>query len=197
MNLDYIPMEKIRAFVAIELSEGVKKELAALQRELKAAGSDVKWVKTDNVHLTLKFLGNIDEDQLEEVKAALDKVGSNNKAFTINLFKVGCFPKLGFPRVVWLGIDKGCGETEAIADELEGELAKAGFEKEKRSFSAHLTLGRVRSPKGRNKLVEKIKALDFKPSAETEVTKLTLFKSTLTPQGSIYTPLHEAALGKY
>jgi len=185
-------MEKIRSFIAIELSESIKKELAQLQEELKSCSADVKWTKPENIHLTLKFLGSVDEVQINQIKSILDKVASNCKPFKISLFKIGCFPKLDYPRVVWVGIDKGCSDAEAIAKDIEEDLSKIGFTKEKRSFSAHLTLGRVRSGKNRKNLVEKIKSLEFDSSTEMLAKEITLFKSTLTPKGSIYTSLHKS-----
>ena len=196
----------MRSFIAVELSKEIRKELAGLEDKLKTVGADVKWVRPEKIHLTLKFLGNIyeerlgqvktvNESKLDQVKAALNNVSLKHKPFKISLFKLGCFPRLEHPRVIWVGIDAGCAEIEAIAGELEEELEKLGFPKEKRSFSAHLTLGRVRSPKGRKELVEKIKALDIKSSALMEVSELILFKSTLTSSGSIYTPLHQSSLG--
>jgi len=186
--------EKIRAFIALELSPQIKDELTQLQSQLKPLGADVKWVRPEATHLTLKFLGNITQEKLEEIKKVLDNAASHHTPFEITLFQVGGFPRLESPRVIWVGIDKGCAQSEAIAKELEGELARIGFEKEKRPFTAHLTLGRVKSPKKRNELVSKIKVLDFKPSASCTIAKITLFQSTLTPRGSIYSPLHEAKL---
>ena len=185
-------MEKIRVFIALELSEEIKGELARLQDELKHTEADVKWVKPENIHLTLKFLGHITEEKVAHAKEVLTKIASSSKPFIINLFKLGCFPRLESPQVIWVGIEEGCAETEEIAKRLESELEGIGFEKEKRSFSAHLTLGRVRSGKNKTKLVEKIKTLQIKPSTTASIRELTLFKSALTPKGSIYTVLHKA-----
>lgn len=185
----------MRTFIAIELNNAIKQELAGLQDKFKTAGADVKWVKPENVHLTLKFLGNIDEEKAGKVKSILDNIASKYKKFQISLFKIGCFPRLEHPRVVWVGIDQGCADIEEIAKNLEEELEGIGFAKEKRPFSAHLTLGRVRSPKGRAELVQKIKALEVHSSASLDVAELVLFKSTLTPTASIYTPLHASKLG--
>ena len=186
--------ETIRAFIAIELSSEIRQELSFVQSQLKTVNADLKWVRPESIHLTLKFLGNITQEKIGEVKKILDTISQNHKPFEVSLFQIGGFPKLEHPRVIWVGIDKGCSQAESIAKDCEEALSNIGFEKEKRPFSAHLTLGRVRSPKGRNELVSKIKALDFKPSAVTAINKLTLFQSTLTPKGSIYTPLHEAIL---
>jgi 2'-5' RNA ligase len=186
--------DTMRTFIAIELSPEIKDELADIQAQLKTSNADVKWVKPQAMHLTLKFLGNITQEKIEEVKKALDTISPNHKPFEISLFQIGGFPKLEYPRVIWVGIDKGCSRAEAIAKDVVEGLSNIGFEKEKRPFTAHLTLGRVKSPKGRNELVSKMKALDFKPSASCTIDKITLFQSTLTPQGSIYTPLYEAKL---
>ncbi len=194
----------IRAFVALEVSPEIKDELAKLQEELKPAGAHVKWVKPQAMHLTLKFLGNISSDchsresgnpcQLTQIKSAIDTVASRHSKFDISLGQVGGFPKLEFPNILWVGIDNGCRDAEAIADNVEEELSKQDFQKEKRPFRAHLTLGRIKSPKKRKDLVLKIKALKFTPSATCTIDKITLFQSQLTPQGAVYTPLHHSSL---
>ena len=207
----------IRAFVALEVSPGIKDELAKLQEELKPADAHVKWVKPEAMHLTLKFLGKISDchsrennchsrennchsresgnlSQLTQIKSALDSIASRHSKFDISLGQIGGFPKLEFPSVLWVGVDNGCRNAEAIADDVEKELSKQGFEKEKRPFRAHLTLGRIRSPKKRKNIVLKIMALKFTPSAACAIDKITLFQSELTPQGSIYTPLHHSSL---
>ena len=186
--------EGVRAFIAIELNPQIRDELAKLQSQLKSSKADVKWTRPDAIHLTLKFLGNNTHEKLEDVKKTLDKISPHYKPFEISLFKIGGFPRLENLRVIWVGIDKGCSQAEAIAKDIERELSTMGFEKEKRAFTAHLTLGRARSPKGKRELVSKIETLDFKPSASCTVNKIVLFQSTLTPQGSIYTPLHESRL---
>jgi len=186
--------ETIRAFIAIELNPQIRDELSLVQSQLKTADADVKWVKPESIHLTLKFLGNISNQKVGEVKNLLDLVSPDHGSFELSLFKIGCFPKLEYPRVIWVGIDKGCSESESLAKAIEEESAKIGFAKESRPYAAHLTLGRVRSAKGKGALVSKIKTLDFKPSAVSAIDRLTLFQSTLSPKGSIYTPLHEARL---
>ncbi len=186
--------ENMRAFIAIELSSEIKEELARLQAKLKASNADVKWAKPEAMHLTLKFLGNVTQEKIEEIKKTLDNVASRHQPFEISLFKVGGFPKVETLRVIWVGIDKGCSQTESIAKELEEELSHIGFEKEERPFTAHLTLGRIRTPKRRGNLVSAIKSLDFSPTSSCTINKLTLFQSTLAPQGPIYTPLHQSKL---
>ena len=155
----------MRAFIAVELPDEVKKELASIQQELERASADVKWVKTENIHLTLKFLGNVDDDKIEKIKALLDKIASSHEKFEATLFKVGAFPKLEYPRVIWVGIDKGCNLAEEIAFKIENECERIGFAKENRPFSAHLTLGRVRSGKNKDALKKRLISATIKPQS--------------------------------
>jgi len=181
----------MRTFIALDLSQEIRSELARLEEILKSAGADVKWVNPENIHLTLKFLGEIEENAVGEIKKALDGVASVRKAFGISLFKAGAFPSLDNPRVIWVGIDKGCAETEEIAKGAEEALEKLGFAKEERPFSAHLTIGRVRSGKNKHALKEKLASIAVRP-ATCAIKHVTLFQSTLTPKGPIYTALYTA-----
>ena len=183
----------MRAFIALELSNEIKNELARLQGELKKVGADIKWVKSQNIHLTLKFLGDIDEGKVEQIKKILDQISSQNKTFEISPFKLGAFPNIDNPRVVWAGIDKGCSNAEQIAQSVEDELSKIGFEKESRPFSAHFTLGRVKSGKNKAALKESFSSVEARPES-CAINSITLFQSTLTPQGPIYSSLHKAKL---
>lgn len=187
-------MDTIRSFIAIELSGEIKEELAGLIETLRSSGADVKWVKAENIHLTLKFLGHIPTEKIERIKGVLDDAASKSRAFRINLSGVGAFPKLSYPRVIWVGISTGEDNVKEIYNSLEGKLEGEGFQKEQRPFSAHLTIGRVRSPKNRQNLKSSIEGLKFSSGKSLDVDHITLFQSTLTPHGPIYTPLHEARL---
>jgi len=186
----------MRAFIALELSEEIKEELSRLEAELKKSDADVKWVKPENIHLTIKFLGNIQEttegNKIEQIKKILDGISSQTKPFGISLFKLGVFPSLDYPRVIWTGIDKnGNAFAEKIAVLIEEKLEMVGFPKEKRPFSAHLTLGRVRSGRNKAELKQKVSSLVVQIKSCT-INHATLFQSTLTPRGAIYTPLYTA-----
>jgi len=188
----------MRTFIAIELPKEFKEQLAKLQEQLKTSGADVKWVQPENIHLTLKFLGEIDEQISAKIINILEKTAHNKNSFYLNLVSLGGFPNMNFPRVIWVGIKKGEGETKEIAKELENEIAQLGIPKEKRAFSSHITLGRVRSGLNRTQLANKLNELTndlFKESLpDFKITKITLFKSTLTPKGPIYEILKEAQL---
>ena len=186
----------MRTFIAIELSDNIKDSLAQTQSHLKYAGADVKWVEPSNIHLTLKFLGEIDEKTCEKVQAILDEVAAATQSFEISLKDVGVFPKIEFPRVIWAGLDKGAKESTALAEKINTELStRIGFDKDTRDFAAHLTIGRVRSGKNKAGLKEKIES--FRDSTNMsqgseKISSVILFQSTLTPTGPIYTKLHEA-----
>jgi 2'-5' RNA ligase len=187
----------MRSFIAIELPNEIRDALGNIQEKLKACAADVKWVKPQNIHLTLKFLGEIDEDQLFKINLILDAFGSDKKIFVIRLASLGAFPKINYPRVIWVGVDRGDRETKELVGALEEKIEKIGLPKEDRAFSSHITIGRVRSNSGRDKLVSILAQLQdyFKETPqEFTVEKITLFKSTLTPQGPIYEIVKEVNL---
>ena len=188
----------MRTFIAIEISEEIKNTLAQIEFHLKYAGADVKWMKPENVHLTLKFLGEIDEKKATEVTAVLDSISGSVKPFEVSIKDIGAFPKIEHPRVVWIGLDKGAVETTVITARIDEALSKIGFAKETRPFSPHLTIGRVRSPLNKDKLKEKMLSaavsIDLSSVPPHQTSAVILFQSTLTPQGSIYTKLHESKL---
>lgn len=192
----------MRAFIAIELSNEIRGSLAQIESHLKYSGADVKWVEKDNIHLTLKFLGEITEEKSEKIKYILDEIAKQTKPFELSL-KIseegsapflGAFPNLDHPRVIWVGLDKGAAESRLAAEKVDDALLKIGFQKESRPFAAHLTIGRVRSPKNKEALKEKISNLQFKAYSLQLIDAITLFQSSLTPKGPIYTKIHESKL---
>jgi len=180
----------MRTFIAIELPEEARDKLAKLQDRLRKPGADIKWVKPSNIHLTLKFLGKIDEALLPDIKSSLTNLANTHKTFNIALKGVGAFPKLEYPRVIWVSIDKGKQESASLSSDIENAMCVLGFEKEVRPFRAHLTLGRVRTGKNKPELIEAItKEKDFTVTDKIPANKITLIESQLTSEGPIYTPL--------
>ncbi|MEW6101064.1 MAG: RNA 2',3'-cyclic phosphodiesterase [Candidatus Omnitrophota bacterium] len=189
----------MRAFIAIDLPKETKAALAGIVGQLKKTGADVKWVNPDNIHLTLKFLGEMEEKKIKEAVTAVKEVAENKNAFILRVSSLGAFPNINSPRVIWLGIDSGDAETKVIAQELEEKIEKIGVPKEERPFSSHITIGRLRSPKNRENLVQELKRLGEEIQGDEKefyADKITLFKSTLTPKGPIYEPVMEASLKK-
>lgn len=189
----------MRAFIAIGLPEDIKKSIACLQEKLKSASRDISWVKPENIHLTLKFLGEIDEHGLSLAEAAMEDVTSRENNFYIRLSSAGAFPRVDFPRVIWVGIDKGDACVKRIAQNLEDTLSHVGFPKEKKEFSSHITIARVRSALKGNEMTNLLNEYaDIFHDKETGFTAcgITLFKSTLTPKGPIYEAVKIAAFQK-
>ena len=140
-------MEKVRTFIAIKLTPEIISNIGRVQEELKRTDAQVKWVEPDNIHLTLKFLGHVTPEELEKVKITTKETLGPFAPFEMGVASLGAFPKIKYPRVIWVGIDRGRGELKRIAFSIEENLSKIGFAKEKRTFSHHLTLGRVKSSK--------------------------------------------------
>ncbi len=185
----------MRTFIAIELPQEIKEELGRLQEKLKAAGADVKWVEPKNIHLTLKFLGEIDEQARNRICSTLEEICRTRKPFVIALSSLGAFPNTISPRVIWAGISQGDSEVKEIAQAVEEHLETIGFPKENREFSSHITIGRTRSGKNRQELTKLLANLTQKNlERQFPVTKIILFKSTLTPHGPIYEILQEFQL---
>jgi len=187
----------MRAFIAIEVSDDIRNALGRVISGLKYAGADVKWVKPDAIHLTMKFLGDITDDVCRSVKSALDAIAVSTKPFDLTLKDIGTFSNNAHPRVIWVGLDRGTSEAIDLAERIEESLSKAGLPKSERPFSPHLTIGRVRSPLNVDKLKEKISTLSAsgiqrEGAIPHKVTSVTLFQSTLIPHGPIYTKLHES-----
>ena len=183
----------MRTFIAIELSGEIRSALARIQSHLKYSGADVKWVEEKNIHLTLKFLGEIDENKLLRVKNILDETGKLSRPFEISLKDIGAFPDIDYPRVIWAGLGKGSAESKILAERIDEELSRIGFEKESRLFAAHLTIGRVRSVRNKEALKSKLTAYSLQFTAKPQlISSIILFQSTLTPEGPVYTKLHEA-----
>ena len=187
----------MRTFIAIELPQDIRTHLAGLQNELKKAGADVKWVEEANIHITLKFLGEVNDQQLAEVKKVLEGAAYASKQFSMRVSSLGAFPKVSFPKVIWVGIDKGDAETQHIVQDLEDRLVRLGIPQEQRPFSSHITIGRTRSELNRVRLAQELDSLAGQLAGQTQefnVTKITLFKSTLTPKGPLYEVIKEAPL---
>jgi 2'-5' RNA ligase len=186
-------METVRSFIALELSSEIQEQLGQLQSELKNSAADVKWVNPGGIHLTLKFLGSISLELIEEVKKVIEGLAGSHKSFQLSIGGLGAFPTTEHPRVIWVGIEQGKNESIKLAQDLEEGLIKFGLLPEKRPVKPHLTLGRVRSAHNRNQLKELLLSVKSSPKNMPAET-LILFKSTLTPQGAIYHPLHKARL---
>ena len=184
----------MRAFIAITLPANVHESLGALQRELAASQADVKWVAPGQLHLTLKFLGEISEAERRAVEAILVRIAAWHGAFRLRLGGLGVFPGSGPPRVVWVGVSEGAEAVRGLAESIEQEGRAIPLRGEERPLTAHLTLGRVRSSKGRRELLERIRSARWTPPPPWLVTSVTFFESVLRPGGPQHTVLADVPI---
>lgn len=183
----------IRAFIAIQLSDQVRTSLAHIQSELQSANPDVKWVEPENLHLTLKFLGSVPAEKITYIQTAVESATANFPAFTITLTELGGFPRLERPKVIWTGAKMTC-DLSVLVKDLNVILEPFGISKEDRAFSAHITLGRVRSFKNLTALAGKLKEIAV-PEIGQDVRTVSLMKSELSAQGPRYRLIKELSLG--
>lgn len=187
-------MREMRVFIAVELTESIKEELAQLQESLRGTGDKIKWVNSSLIHLTLKFLGEIREEGLKKVLQASREVAAKFSSFKIKIKGTGVFPDSPSPRVIWVGIEGGENNLETLARQLEEELARQGFAKERRKWVPHLTLGRVKVLKKKGKLRELVLKYKGIEGGEMEIRNISVIESRLTPKGPIYTLLERIPL---
>jgi 2'-5' RNA ligase len=185
----------LRSFLAIELPKSIQKKIEEVQRDLKTSHADVKWVLPEKIHLTLKFFGNIEESKVDPILQSIGNLIQRTSPFSIKVQGMGAFPHSKNPRVIWMGLRSGKEVLATFQKELEGTLAKIGFEPEDRPFQPHLTLGRMKSSQGKDDLVGKMEEHREEEFGSVEVEKVVLFKSDLRPSGPIYTALKELRLG--
>ncbi len=179
----------MRTFIAIEVPERIRKKIDGLIKETTQKKLPIKWVKFENLHITLKFLGEIDEKKKHELVPAIAEISKNFKPFQIGLHGISCFPSPKNPRVIWVGLKEGGEQICEIANTLEERLGQCGFPKEEKKFHAHLTIGRVKIFCNIDDILKKEITTEIFP-----IDALVLFKSTLKIEGPIYEVLEKFTL---
>ena len=189
---------KIRAFIALHISEQARETLAqAMARLEEATGNGVRWVNPDGVHLTLKFLGDIPSGQAQEVMESMRKSSDGHGVFHLSLSRLGMFPNERQPRVLWAGVTGDLAALSLIQESVETAMSGLGFQRERRPFRPHLTIGRVRDgvrPKQRQAIGDSLSSIKMRPSQPWQVDSVHLIRSVLLPQGAVYTSLGSAEL---
>ncbi len=184
----------MRTFIAIELNEEIRLALERIISRVERTGADIKWVSPRTMHLTLKFLGEIDPgDGLAKVETALAAIVPRHAGFDLLLKGTGIFPPAGRPRVFWAGLEDKP-ELRALQSDLETGLAGLGFPVEKRGFTPHLTLGRVRGQAGLSEAAEALEKCNGKVTGTLNVDRVVLFESVLKPQGAEHRTVKEYML---
>jgi 2'-5' RNA ligase len=185
----------MRTFIAIEFDEAVRRQLGAIQTRLKPKCPKVKWVDPRQIHLTLKFLGEIAEGQVAAVGEALNALAGGCRPFEVKVEGLGCFPPGGGVDVLWVGLKDPSGQLAACQAKCEELIEPLGFPRERRAFSPHLTLARNRDPASGAKIRAALTAEPPAVVGTQTVTGVTFYHSTLTPQGPIYKPVSKHAFG--
>jgi len=189
------PDTYLRCFIALAISDHIRRECGDIIERLKKHDADVKWVRVDNMHLTLKFLGKTPQKVLPEIQEYLFNVVLSYNPFYIRIYTTGVFPNRKYPRVIWIGVEDS-DMLKRLHEDIENTMVSLGFKKEQRPFKPHLTLGRVRSREGIVHLVHDLDMLKDKDFGNIHVKKIKLMKSDLKPQGAIYSCLYDIPLGK-
>lgn len=184
----------LRAFIACGIAEAVRDRLRELHGRLCRLEASVKWVRPESMHLTLRFLGNIGPEQVDLVDEALAGAVAGIRPVSIEVRGFGLFPSEKRPRVIWLGLSRGGPELAALFERLERELIARGFGPADKPFSPHLTLGRVKSPRGLERTLEALAREAEQGFGGFVADRVTLFQSRLRPEGALYTPLRERSL---
>ena len=190
---------KIRTFIAVELSDDARVEAARLiSRVEKLELRGVRSVRPEGIHLTLRFLGDVDSDSVPRIISAVGAAAAQSQPFALTLGGVGAFPNAASARVLWVGVDGEMTRLSELHKNVESELSNVGFKRDRRRFNPHITLARIRdrvSRADRRRLFETVSAVSH-DRVRFSVKTVTLFQTTLHPEGSIHTALYRARLGE-
>lgn len=189
--------KSLRAFVAVPIPDSVIHFLAQIQTRLRSSQINIRWVTKKNIHLTLKFLGNIDPSRIPLIAAQMNAAARLLPSFSLMAKGVGVFPNLHRARVLWVGLTGDCDQLSAIQANLETGLESIGFARESRDFHAHLTIGRLRQRIDGQTIGAVLESLKATTSDPFRVDRLKLYRSMLKPAGAVYSVLHTARLMTY
>ena len=190
-------MKRLRTFIALDLGKTIRDKAVALQESLARAGSDVKWVEPENLHVTLLFLGEVDDRDVPTVCKAVAECCHQLAPFTMSVEHLGCFGSPRRPRTVWVGVGEGTQEVVALHDALEAVLLELGcYRREDRPYTPHLTLGRVAGERNAAALGTSLAEHAGWSAGPTRVAEVRVMSSELTREGPLYTVLSRAPLGR-
>ncbi len=181
---------QVRSFISIDLEDQrILSEVDSVLSSLLSIGADLKPVERENIHATLKFLGNVETAKLSQVKTALDEADFSK--FALEVKGAGAFPSLGRINVIWIGLGEGWSQVQLIYEQIEKSLSELGFRREARGFSPHMTIARVRSGRKRDEMANFVHRLSDKAFGTFTVDRVRLKQSVLSSPGPKYSTLHE------
>ncbi len=181
--------DKIRTFIAIELPDNIIDAIGNMQKKIGRYGLKMRWIRPENIHITLKFLGDIDPEMIQSIESCLKKTGKENNPIQLLSRGIGVFPGLKRPRVLWAGIDGDTDILKKLQQSLDDLLSTIGIAKEKRPFKGHLTIGRFKGQADSKKLISVIKTFSTFETDPFFAEALTLYQSNLKPSGAVYSKL--------
>jgi RNA 2',3'-cyclic 3'-phosphodiesterase len=187
-------VQKMRTFIAIEIPAEIKKEMAEVQGRLKGPGVDAGWTRPEGIHLTLKFLGEIDEQRIPDIMNALTRAANGMGRLHLEIVGTGAFPNPKNARVVWIGVAGDIEKLATLQSSIEEAMAGLGMEREERRFTPHLTLGRIKYIRSRDAWVNALDALKDIRLAGFDVNAVSLMKSELKRSGAVYTEIGSVEL---
>jgi 2'-5' RNA ligase len=189
-------MARLRTFIAVDTGKPIRDRCVALQESLARTGTEVKWVEPENLHVTLLFLGEVEDRDVPGLCRAVAEVCVAQAGFRMSVEGVGCFPNPRRPRTVWVGIGAGSAELIALHDTLEPPLLALGcYRREERQFTPHITLGRVKGERSGGTLASALAQKARWQAGDVLVREVRVLSSELTPQGPVYAVLSRAKLG--
>ncbi len=189
-------MARLRTFIAVDTGKSIRDRCVTLQESLARTGTDVKWVEPENLHVTLLFLGEVEDRDVPGLCRAVAEVCAGRAGFRLSVEGVGCFPNPRRPRTLWVGVGAGSAELISLHDALEPPLLVLGcYRREERQYTPHLTLGRVKGERSSGALASALAQKARWQAGETLVREVRVLSSELTPRGPVYAVLSRAKLG--
>ena len=183
-----MPEKLIRTFIALDTPETVTKVALSLQSSVKVNPKAVRWVRKENIHITLRYIGPTAPEEVEKINRLLSEIVGQNSDLSLNVSGTGCFPKKERPRILWLGVDGDVVELKLLVEMINSEMVQLGYPQEERNYSPHISIGRIRYPQKVTPDVTDFLSAEYEPIS-WNIPKIIFYQSELLPSGAIYSIL--------
>ena len=189
-------MSIIRAFIAIPMPPRIRQRVVSIRERFNHCGATISWVHEENVHLTIRFLGNVPEEKIGPIQEGIRRAVAGTDPFRMEVEEIGVFPNIKYPRIIWMGVREPTQTLVTLENRISSEMEALGFPREEKVFSPHITLGRVRSLQGKNLFIQALHSpIQTLEGEEMTVEEVVLFKSELKRSGAMHTILASIPLG--